>query len=155
MYKVGATMKQDVVIVILLTLSIFFLISYSLLLKKFIDIKNRAAKLVFDNFTLEKLIELQNDKDLKTSESIHKENFIKFVSESRDWAFSYIEEVQEGLSKFIDELEPEINYFKEYGDIGSMDPNYYSMKKFVEEYEKLKMLLPAKEKQWKILFYQQ
>jgi hypothetical protein len=138
-------MIQNILIISLLTLSISFIIAYSILLKKFIKAKNVMAKLVFDNFTLEKLVELQNDKDLKTNESVHKENFLKFISESRDWAFGYIEEVQGGLSKFIDELEPEINYFKEYGDIGAMAPNYYSMKKFVEEYEKLKMLLPTEE----------
>ena len=132
-------MIQNVILISLLTLSVS--------LKKFIDVKNIMAKLVFDNFTLEKLIELQSDKDLKTNESVHKENFLKFISESRDWAFGYIEEVQGGLSKFIDELEPEISYFKEYGAIGAMAPNYYSMKKFVEEYEKLKILLPTEEKQ--------
>lgn len=138
-------MIQNILIISLLTLSISFIIAYSILLKKFIKAKNVMAKLVFDNFTLEKLIELQNDKDLKTNDSVHKENFLKFISESRDWAFGYIEEVQGGLSNFIDQLEPEINYFKEYGDIGAMAPNYYSMKKFVEEYEKLKMLLPTEE----------
>jgi len=138
-------MIQNVIFIVLSTLSVSFIFAYSILFKKFVDAKNIMAKLVFDNFTLEKLIELQNDKDLKTNESVHKENFVKFISESRDWAFAYIEEVQGGLSKFIDELEPEINYFKEYGDIGSMAPNYYSMKKFVEEYEKLKMLLPTEE----------
>jgi len=138
-------MIQNILIISLLTLSISFIIAYSILLKKFIKAKNVMAKLVFDNFTLEKLIELQNDKDLKTNDSVHKENFLKFISESRDWAFGYIEEVQSGLSNFIDQLEPEINYFKEYGDIGAMAPNYYSMKKFVEEYEKLKMLLPTEE----------
>jgi len=138
-------MIQHILIISLLTLSISFIVAYSILLKKFIDAKNIMAKLVFDNFTLEKVIELQNDKDIQTGESVHKENFVKFISESRDWAFNYIEEVQDGLSKFINELEPEINYFKEYGDIGAMAPNYYSMKKFVEEYEKLKMLLPTDE----------
>jgi hypothetical protein len=138
-------MTYSIVLIILSTLSVCFIVAYSILLKKFINVKNMMAKLVFDNFTLEKLIELQNEKDLKTNESVHKENFLKFISESRDWAFGYIEEVQGGLSKFIDELEPEINYFKEYGDIGAMSPNYYSMKKFVEEYEKLKMLLPTEE----------
>jgi len=138
-------MIQNIILISLSTLSVSFIVAYSILLKKFINAKNVMAKLVFDNFTLEKLIELQNDKDLKTNESVHKENFLKFISESRDWAFEYIEEVQNGLSKFIDELEPEINYFKEYGDIGSMAPNYYSMKKFVQEYEKLKMLLPTEE----------
>jgi hypothetical protein len=140
-------MINNIILIVLSTLSVSFIVAYSILFKKFVDAKNIMAKLVFDNFTLEKLIELQNDKDLKTNESVHKENFLKFLSDSRDWAFNYIEEVQNGLSKFVDELEPEINYFKEYGDIGSMAPNYYSMKKFVEEYEKLKMLLPAEEKQ--------
>lgn len=138
-------MIQNIILISLSTLSVSFIIAYSIILKKFINAKSIMAKLVFDNFTLEKLIELQNDKDIKTDESVHKENFLKFISESRDWAFEYIEEVQNGLSKFIDELEPEINYFKEYGDIGSMAPNYYSMKKFVQEYEKLKMLLPTEE----------
>ena len=146
MYKVGATMKHDVVIVILLTLSIFFLLSYSLLLKKFIDIKNRAAKLVFDNFTLEKLIELQNDKDLKTGESVHKENFIKFVSESRDWAFSYIEEVQGGLSKFIEDVDAYIEYFDKYSDVISVErPDYAAMKQISKSYKELKKLLPKEE----------
>lgn len=147
MHYVGRSMINNIILIVLSTLSVSFIVAYSILFKKFVDAKNIMAKLVFDNFTLEKLIELQNDKDLKTNESVHKENFLKFVSDSRDWAFNYIEEVQNGLSKFVDELEPEINYFKEYGDIGSMAPNYYSMKKFVEEYEKLKMLLPAEEKQ--------
>lgn len=139
-------MKQDIIIVILLTLSIFFLISYSLLLKKFIDIKNKSAKLVFDNFTLEKLIELQNDKDLKTSESVHKENFIKFVSESRDWAFSYIEEVQEGLSKFVEDIDSYIEYFDTYSDVISVErPDYAAMKQISKSYKELKKLLPKEE----------
>ena len=145
MLKYGGSMKHNIIIISLSTLSICFIIAYSLLLKKFIDIKGKTTKLLFDNFTLEKIIELQNDEDLKSDQSVHKENFLKFISESRDWAFNYIEDVQKAISQFVNEVEPEINYFKEYGDIGAMAPNYYSMKKFVEEYEKLKMLLPTEE----------
>lgn len=68
--------------------------------------------------------------------------FLKFVSDSRDWAYQYIDEVQEGLNKFITDVGPEINYFKEYGAVGAMAPNYYSMKKITESYEELKKLLP-------------
>jgi hypothetical protein len=145
MLEHGGSMKYNVIIIALSTLSVCFIVAYSLLLKKFIDIKGKATKLLFDNFTLEKIIELQNDEDLKSDQSVHKENFLKFISESRDWAFNYIEDVQKAISQFVNEVEPEINYFKEYGDIGAMAPNYYSMKKFVEEYEKLKMLLPTEE----------
>lgn len=94
---------------------------------------------------LEKLINDVEGSKIQNDESIHKENFIKFLSDSRDWAYQYIEDVQTGLNNFINEIEPEINYFKEYGDIVSMAPNYYSMKKISEEYEKLKALLPAEE----------
>ena len=78
----------------------------------------------------------------KTDKEKSNEDFLKFVSDSRDWAYQYIEEVQLGLNKFIDDLEPEISYFKEYGDIGAMAPNYYSMKKITDCYEELKKLLP-------------
>jgi hypothetical protein len=78
----------------------------------------------------------------KTDEEKSNEAFLKFVSDSRDWAYQYIDEVQEGLNKFITDIEPEISYFKEYGDLGSMAPNYYSMKKISTAYDELKKLLP-------------
>ncbi len=78
----------------------------------------------------------------KTDEEKSNEAFLKFVSDSRDWAYQYIDEVQEGLNKFITDIEPEISYFKEYADLGSMAPNYYSMKKISTAYDELKKLLP-------------
>jgi hypothetical protein len=88
------------------------------------------------NIILEKGISQESEKIEQN------DGFLKFVSDSRDWAYAYIEEVQEGLNKFINDLEPEISYFKEYGDIGSMAPNYYSMKKITGAYEELKKFLP-------------
>jgi ABC-type transport system involved in cytochrome bd biosynthesis fused ATPase/permease subunit len=79
---------------------------------------------------------------IKTDKEQFNEDFLKFISDSRDWAYTYIEDVQESLNKFITDIEPEINYFKEYGDIGSMAPNYHSMKKITGAYEELKKLLP-------------
>jgi len=144
----GGCMIKNILIISLSTLSISFIVAYSILLKKFIDVKNIMAKLVFDNFTLEKLVELQNDKDLKTGESVHKENFLKFVSESRDWAFGYIEEVQESLSKFIGDVDSYIEYFDTYGDVVSVErPDYAAMKEISRAYKELKKLLPIEEKQ--------
>jgi hypothetical protein len=68
--------------------------------------------------------------------------FLKFVSDSRDWAYQYIDEVQEGLNKFIIDIEPEIAYFDEYGEVGSAYPHYHSMKKISGAYKELKKLLP-------------
>jgi hypothetical protein len=88
------------------------------------------------------MLQGQVEEETKTDKEQANEDFLKFISDSRDWAYSYIDEVQASLNKFITDIEPEISYFKEYGDIGSMSPNYYSMKKIVGAYEELKKLLP-------------
>lgn len=43
------------------------------------------------------------------------ESYIKFLITSRDGAFEYIEEVQKALKAFVDEVEPQLNYFNTYG----------------------------------------
>ena len=54
--------------------------------------------------------------DKKDSESIEQsEGFLKFISQSREWAFDYIEQVQAALLEFKNKVEPEIEYSKTYG----------------------------------------
>ena len=88
----------------------------------------------------EKLVEVSEKKNKLDDPS--SEAFLKFVSDSRDWAYQYIDEVQESLNKFITDIEPEIVYFDEYGVVGSAYPHYYSMKKISQAYKDLKKLLP-------------
>jgi predicted RNA-binding protein with EMAP domain len=92
---------------------------------------------------IESLSSLKNNDDLNND--VHKENFIKFLSDSRDWAYAYIEDIQEGVSNFVNEIEPEIAYFDEYGLVGDAYPHYHSMKKISSEYKELKKLLPEKD----------
>ena len=101
--------------------------------------KNRA---ILAN-TVQLLIMQQsmNDEN-KTDEEKSNEAFLKFVSDSRDWAYQYIDSVQESLNKFISDIEPEIAYFDEYGEVGSAYPHYHSMKKISGAYKELKKLLP-------------
>ena len=120
-------------------------VAYITLAYNFNKIRAQYQQLFIDMMLLEKLINEIEESKIKTDESVHKENFIKFLSDSRDWAYQYIEDVQAGLNSFINETAPEIKYFKEYGDTMALAPNYYSMKKIVEEYEKLKRLLPLEE----------
>ena len=124
--------------------SCLFIVAYSTAFIKISNLNKQCAKLIIDNAALTKIIDdgLNNYKD---DQEVHKENFIKFLSESRDWAFTYIEEVQSGLEEFINDIEPEIKYFKEYGDVVSMHPNYYSLKKITEAYDKLAKLLPKED----------
>jgi hypothetical protein len=107
-----------------------------------------CAKLFIDNMALQEFIKA-NNVEFKNDSDIHKENFIKFLSDSRDWAFGYIEEVQSVLNKFVSDIDPEINYFKEYGDVIAMQPNYNSLKKITEAFEELKQLLPKEEEESK------
>ncbi len=133
-------------VTVILSACLFSLsVSYLTLLYNFSKIRSQYKSLFFDMMLMEKLINEIEDSKLKSDESVHKENFIKFLSDSRDWAYQYIEDVQTGLKTFIDETAPEINYFREYGDTMALAPNYYSMKKISEEYDKLKSLLPEEE----------
>ncbi len=118
-------------------------VAYLTLVYNFNKLRSRYQQLFIDMMILEKLVNESEESKIKNDESVHKENFIKFLSDSRDWAYKYIEDVQSGLNNFIINIEPEIKYFKEFGGVlGTTAPNYYSMKKITEEYEKLKILLP-------------
>jgi hypothetical protein len=119
--------------------------AYLVLFYNFSKVRTQYQKLFIDMMILEKLMDEVEESKIKLDESVHKENFIKFISDSRDWAYQYIEDVQLGINNFVNEIEPEVNYFKEYGAVGAMMPNYHSMKKIVEEYEKLKKFLPKEE----------
>lgn len=137
-------MIKDILLISLSALTFLFIVAYSTAFIKISNLNKQCAKLIIDNAALTKIIDdgLNNYKD---DQEVHKENFIKFLSESRDWAFTYIEEVQSGLEEFINDIEPEIKYFKEYGDVVSMHPNYYSLKKITEAYDKLAKLMPKED----------
>lgn len=132
--------------VIILSTCLFSLsVAYLTMVYNFNKLRYQYQKLFTDMMLLEKLIGEIEQSKIQSDESVHKENFIKFISDSRDWAYQYIEEVQAGLKHYIDEIAPEINYFRDYSDTMALAPNYYSMKKISAEYEKLKALLPAEE----------
>ena len=101
--------------------------------------KNRA--ILANTINLLLMQQSVNDAN-KTDQEKANEDFLKFVSDSRDWAYQYIDDVQFSLNKFITDIEPEIIYFDEYGVVGSAFPHYHSMKKISEAYKELKKLLP-------------
>jgi hypothetical protein len=131
----------------LISFSIFTILFFILIFKnvtlniKLSKIRLELIKAHLDKTIIsEKFIEAVDKKNKLEDPS--SEAFLKFVSDSRDWAYQYIDEVQEGLNKFITDIEPEIVYFDEYGIVGSAYPHYYSMKKISEAYKELKSLLP-------------
>lgn len=109
-------------------------------------LKNKKLLIALDQCNIDNEIigkhMLQELKTLENNEQQAKDDFIKFLSESREWSYSYIEDVQSMIGKFITDIEPEIAYFDEYGIVGSSYPHYYSMKKISSAYKELKSLLP-------------
>ena len=136
-------MINSIILISLSTLCISFAIAYSITLKRLARLTQECAKLFIDNKTLEEFI-ATNNVEFKNDSDIHKENFIKFLSDSRDWAFDYIEDVQKGLSRFIEEVEPQLEYYNEYGVVieGMVPPHDFALKKISKEFEELKKLLP-------------
>lgn len=132
---------MEIALVILSIMSVSFLIAYLSVSHKLNVINKGFAQLFVAYNTLRDITE---EKPTKTEEDIHKENFIKFLSDSRDWAFDYIEDVQKGLSKFINEVEPQLEYYNQFGVVieGMVPPHDFALKKISKEFEELKKLLP-------------
>lgn len=72
-----------------------------------------------------------------SEEDLIKEQFLKFVSDSREWAFEYIESVQKEISDIVNELEPVI--------INRENRNYSERDSLESTYKKLKSLLPEQD----------
>ena len=132
---------MEIALVILSVMSISFLIAYLSVSHKLNVINKGFAQLFVAYNTLRDIVD---GEPTKTEEDIHKENFIKFLSDSRDWAFDYIEDVQKGLSRFIKEVEPQLEYYNEYGVVieGMVPPHDFALRKISKEFEELKKLLP-------------
>ena len=135
---------SNIFIVIFATLSASFAIAYVLTFNRLTLMNKTFINLSISHQALQDFIkETQNNS--KDYNDIHKENFIKFLSDSRDWAFTYIENVQTGIAKFIQDVGPTLTHFNEFGIVIDGAPHSDDMKKISKAYEELKILLPAEE----------
>ena len=89
----------------------------------------------------EKMQELMSEKELsKLQES---DGFVKFLSDSRDWAFGYIEDVQVALEDFDKKISPILEYYSTYG--ASVNGLHIDITRDISKaYEDLKKVLPSK-----------
>ena len=101
----------------------------------------KTFKLTTQNKQLVQLIDALNIKVDSSSDPV-KEDFLKFVSDSREWAFEYIEEFQKTLNDFVKEIDPSINYFDNYGAVGLENPDKEALRKISLAYKELIKLLP-------------
>jgi len=102
-------MIQSIFLVILSVLSTAFAFLFYIQRRKNIQILAQTLEFF--------ILQEEQQMSAKTEKEQANEDFLKFISDSRDWAYTYIDEVQSSLNKFITDIEPEINYFKEYGDL--------------------------------------
>ena len=86
------------------TLSFSFGLSYWATFDKLKKSNLLVAELFIKNRALEELNSQVNNGINMSDDTIHKENFIKFLSDSRDWAFEYIEKSQQTIKEVSDDL---------------------------------------------------
>jgi Tfp pilus assembly protein PilE len=125
-------------IVFIIILAAIALLSFSVYKLK-IDKDKAYAKLMqalLDNSVLaEKVSSLAAEKDANALKE--DDGFIKFLSNSRDWAFSYIEEVQSVVEGFRTKVDPAILKLNKTKDA--------NVKLIIEAYKELVSILPAQE----------
>lgn len=122
---------------ILSVIFISFVMSTIVLKKKNTNLTASIITILLENANNKSASE---DKNLNTNEG-----FVKFLSDSRDWAFAYIEEVQSVLGKFISEVGPEIEYYRNFGQAVD-SPNNESLDKISNAYSELEKVLPKDKK---------
>lgn len=83
--------------------------------------------------------EIKGRKDDSTNEAM-----IRFLSESRDMAFEYIEKVQKTVSEAVTVLEPHVAHFDKFG-LAVITPYDDVMSLLSKEIKNLKELLPDPE----------
>lgn len=87
-------------------------------------------------------------KDMLALKDNTNESYVKFLTDSRDWAFKYIEDVQQGLDKFVEDIEPQLNYFNTYGR-AVPSHNDIALDVITKAFSELKTLLPEENKEKK------
>lgn len=132
---------MEIALVSLSILSVSLLIGLISATKKLKNISDGFASLFLAYQVLNQQL---NEPVTKEDDDIHKENFIKFLSDSREWAFGYIESVQSGLKDFVEKVEPHLKYYNKYGVVieGMIPPHDFALITITQEFEKLKLLLP-------------
>jgi len=94
-----------------------------------------------DKMLLQKKVE-ELYQDIENVKLQQTDGFLKFVSESRDWAFQYIEEVQSALSEFDKDIAPTIEWANTFGQVLGESAHTNALKRISEAYDKLKEVLP-------------
>jgi hypothetical protein len=125
---------------------IFFVAMFSILLIKWNMIKIENTKLksqMIDVMQQNQIFKTLLDQ--KDSANVEKtEAFLNFVTQSRDWAFEYIEDVQRVINSVLKQTESTVKYHNEFSSL-VIEPYKKQLDTLVNAIEELKFLLPNEE----------
>jgi len=129
----------EILVAALIVIAFGGIVSYTVHLKyKNVKLASGMVQAVVDKNTIKKQLEdLVSNKTVKDIEET--DGFLKFLSESRDSAFEYIEDVQKTLYLFKDNMEPIVEAYRDSGTA----PEH--MRQVVKAYDEVVSLLPADE----------
>jgi hypothetical protein len=91
-------------LIFFITLTVSFAIGYVSAMQKLKKTNFTLAELYVAYTMLQDLNKVKFSNEEQHEDSLHKENFIKFLSDSRDWAFEYIENSQKTIKEVAEEL---------------------------------------------------
>lgn len=133
-FDIVALVAMSAAIVFLLVLLIIQRKSRLEILEKYI--RSEIEKSV----VLDKLEEVIKENELKSIEG--SDGFLKFVSDSREWAFKYIEDVQDAFKKFDGQISSDLDYADTYGILSMDMPSKDALARISKAYKELKQMLP-------------
>ena len=103
---------------------------------------NLTQESIDRSILMEKLQEVLTKQD---SDSASKtDGFLKFVSDSREAAFKYIEEVQAAINEFDNRVGPVVKYYKETGKVLERKPSEL-VRELTQAYDKLMSSMPKED----------
>jgi hypothetical protein len=123
------------------SISVFLLILLLMQRKAKLNLLEKYVRSEIEkSIIIEKLEEVTKENELKSIEG--SDGFLKFVSDSRDWAFKYIEDVQNALIQFDVAIATELEYADKYGILDTNSPSKDAIARVSLAYKELKKILP-------------
>lgn len=124
-------MIQTTFLVVLSVLSITFFFLFYIQKKKNIQILAQTIELL--------MMQEAQQEQTKTEKEQFNEDFLKFISDSREYAFKYIEVTQDKVNSFINDVGPIIDYLETYAPPVLAETQRISL---VDGYKIIKTILP-------------
>ena len=133
----------------------FAVFSIALLIFVFLIITNIHTKLQYNKLkanltqeSIDRAIVMQEMQklmaEIDTKDSNQNDGFLKFVSESREAAFKYIEEVQAAINEFDNRVGPVVKHYKNTGKVLERRPSQL-VRELTEAYDKLMASMPKED----------